>query len=231
MKALFKIGLGCLALTFVAGGLGGQARADGTDKKATGTLTTMITVPKEDGPVTLLVAGQAKTITAVISGDTMVGGVCEHCLLNQMFKAAASSKPCEMCGCGQTNARCIAWKDIKQSTWQEMFRSLPKYTGMKAIYNTADKPESGLKCLTVDLHTILMPVDGLSGQTPDQLNALVKPFGGSKAALLADGKQLQFTVKDEWTSEKETKFEQALTKAGGKIVDVTATDTSTQASK
>jgi hypothetical protein len=177
--------------------------------------------PKEEGKITLLLSGQTKPVAVALSPDTTIGGICEDCLLLQKFKASEAAKKCAMCGCGAPNAVCIAWAKLKSASWQEMFTALPKGTVLRATFNTADKPESGLQSLIVDRRTVFLTVDGLSGQTPEQLLPLVKPFTGTKVELLADGKQLVIHLKDDWTLDRETKFEKALGNAGGKIVDVT----------
>jgi hypothetical protein len=230
MQLLVKAGLGCLALSLAAAGLGSPARADEASKiTASGALTMLAAPPKEEGKITLLLSGQTKPITVTLSQDTIVGGLCLDCMLDLRFKVSEAPKQCAVCGCAVPNAECIAWKKIKPASWQAMFAALPRGTALRAVYNTADKPETGLKSLLADRRTVLLTVDGLNGQTPEQLLALVKPFDGTKAELQADGKQLVIHFKDDWTVEKETKFEKALEKAGGKIVDIAPETAAAQA--
>jgi hypothetical protein len=221
MKSLVKVGLGCLALTCVVAGFGSPATADTAAKiTASGALTTLAAPPTDEGKIALLIAGQEKPVTVTLSQDTTLGGICIDCLLYLTFKPGESPKNCAVCGCAVSNAQCIAWTKLKSATWQDMFKALPKGAALRAVYNTPDKPESGLKTLLVDRRTVLLPVEGLNGQTPEQLLPLVKPFGGTKAELQAEGKQLVIHLKDDWSVEKEAKFEKALEKAGGKIVPV-----------
>ncbi|HZO91062.1 MAG TPA: hypothetical protein VFB38_22240 [Chthonomonadaceae bacterium] len=219
MKKVGRIGLGVVSLTLVAVGFAGSVRAEDTAEKikATGALTALAAPPTDENKLSLLLPGQTKPVEFTMNPDTTIGGMCEHCLLYQPFKAGEAPKKCEMCGCDKTNAICIAWRNLKNSTWQAMFRALPRGIGLRAIYKEADKPESGLKSLIADRRTVLLPVEGLAGQTPEQLLALVKPFDGTKAELLADGKQLVIHLKDDWTRDKATKFEQALAKIGAKF--------------
>jgi hypothetical protein len=221
MKSLGKLGLGCLALTCVVAGFGSPAKADSAARiTASGALTTLAAPPQDEGKIALLIAGQEKPVTVTLSQDTTLGGICIDCMLYLTFKPGESTKNCAVCGCVVPNAQCIAWTKLKSATWQEMFKALPKGAALRATYNTADKPDSGVKTLLVDRRTVLLPVEGLNGQTPEQLLPLVKPFGGTKAELLAEGKQLVIHLKTDWTVEQETRFEKALEKAGGKIVTV-----------
>lgn len=228
MKTLWKVGIAGVALTVVSLSLIGPAKADGKDNAkdvTAGTLTTLWTAPKEAGPIVLLLQGKPNPVTVAVSDTTIMGGTCRDCRMLQKFKAGDAAKHCQMCGCDAPNVECVAWASLKHNTWDALLRALPLGVGLRAVYNETDKPESGLKSLLIDRHAVLLPIDGLSGQTEEQLQTLVKPFGGSKAQLINDGKQLLFTVKDEWTVETEAKFEKALAKADTKLTYPAAEET------
>lgn len=217
MKTLLGLTTVCLALALAMLGTAPRARAGDDNSKPADVLASFWAMPKEDNSVTLMALGQQKPATMALQDSTIMGGICFHCQLKLRFKASDAGKRCTVCPCPMSSARCVAGKALKPDNWQQMLLALPKGTGLHAVYNEEGKPESGLKSLVVDHKAALLPVDGLSSETPAQLLALVKPLGGTKAELAADGKQLQIAFKEDWTAEKETKFEKALEKAGGKL--------------
>lgn len=193
------------------------ARADDASK-VTGPVTAFWTLPKEDGKVTIIVPGQKDPVTTSVTNTTVIAGLCLDCNLWLEFKSPEAAKNCAVCGCAVSNAACIVGKPVKGNTWQAMLKQLPHGTGLVPTYNEANKPESGLKKLTVTLRAVMLPVSGLEGQTPDQLLAMVKPLGGTKAELLDNSKLLSITLKSDWNFERATKLEKAIEKANGKVV-------------
>jgi hypothetical protein len=218
MKSFWKVGTLYAALTMATLGPVGFTRADNNDRgKIADVITSILFLPKEGSAVTLLVQGKAQPVTVTISDNTILSRACTHCGMMQKFKASEAAKHCKMCRCDAPNVECVAWKSLKANTWQQLLSALPQGIALRAIYNETDKPASGLKSLLIDHHTVLLPVEGLSGQTADQLQALVKPVGGANAQLVADGKQLQFTLKDNWESDKAAKLVKELAKASAKL--------------
>ncbi len=189
-----------------------------TDKaKVPTTLTTFWAVPSAANTMTLVVAGQPEPVKFDVSGDMSFGGVCAHCTLNQPFKAGETKMVCKPCGCGKTNASCIAWKDLKQSTWEEMMRSFPVGVVLRAAFNTPGDPASGLKSLWLDRRVLLVPVEGLSGKTPADVAAIVKSIGGVKGELVDGDKRLVVNLKTEWDADQAPKLEKALARVGASI--------------
>jgi hypothetical protein len=209
----------CLALALAAMTVGicSPVRADDA-AKAGGMLATFWALPKEDGKLTLVVAGQPEPVTVAVSDKTILAGICQDCSLPLEFKPGEAGKKCMVCGCAVSNAACIVGKPVKENTWQGMIKGLPHGVGLRPVFNTPDKPESGLSKLVVDLRSVLLPVTGLDGQTPDQLLALVKPLGGSQAELIDGGKRLLVHLKSDWTVDREGKLEIALAKVNAKVV-------------
>ncbi|HLK58115.1 MAG TPA: hypothetical protein VKU00_16225 [Chthonomonadaceae bacterium] len=197
----------------------GTVRADETGKgKAAGPVGTFWSLPKEQGKVSLVMAGQPDPVTVSVTNTTIFAGICLDCNLPLEFKPGEAGKNCSVCGCAVSNAACIVGKPVKEGTWQAMLKQLPHGVALRPTYNEADKPESGLKKLVVDLRTVLLPVAGLEGQTPDQLLTLVKPLGGTQAELIDNGKLLQIRLKSDWTTERAGKLEKALAKLNAKYV-------------
>jgi len=216
MKTRRLTGCFALALAAIAMSLYSPVRAD--DAKPTAPLGSFWALPKEDGKLTLTLAGQADPVTVTVSDTTILAGICLDCSLPLEFKPGETNKKCNVCGCAVTNAACIVGKAVKEGTWQAMIKGLPHGVGLRPTFVTADKPESGLKKLLVDLRSVLLPVSGLDGQTPDQLLALVKPLGGSQAELIDGGKRLSIHLKSDWTTDREGKLEKALAKLNAKVV-------------
>lgn len=198
----------------------GAVRADDTENskaKKAGAVTILWAIPKEREMVTLLEQGKDKPIIVMLGGDSILGGICHDCHLFQTFKPGDAAKGCNTCACDKPNTECIAWKPVKPRTWDAMLQALPRGIALRVTYKEADKSDSGIKTLTVDHRTVLLPIEGLSGQTPDQLLKLVKPVGGVKAELVGDGKQLLIDLKEDWTLDQEAKFEKALAETGAKL--------------
>lgn len=196
--------------------LGTAAIAQDNTKAKPAPVLTFWSLPAAGGAITVIQQGVVEPKTIAISPDTIVAGICEDCMLPMKFKASEANKNCAVCGCVVSNAQCIAGKPVK-ATWQAMFQNLPRGVVLRPVYNTPDSAESGVKSLSVDRHSVLLPVEGLDSQSPDQLAALVKQAGGTKGELVDGGKRLTFAVKDEWTHDRQAKFEKLLAKAGGKV--------------
>ena len=208
---------------FAALALVGGARADDRENdkaKRGGAVTTLWEVQKESEKVALLEQGKDRPITVTVSADTILGGICYDCRLFQQFKAGEAVKNCSLgktCACDKLNIECLAWKPVKPKTWEAMLQALPRGIALRATYKEAGKPESGVKTLTVDRRTVLLPVEGLSAKTPEQLLALVKPIGGVKAEMVGNGNQLLIDLRVDWTLDREARFEKALADAGAKV--------------
>jgi len=217
---MMRIGklFGGLALALAAVGVVGMSQARADETRTTGNAAAFWAVPKETGKVTLLIPGQKDPVTTSVSEATIFGGICLDCNLPLEFKPGEAAKNCSVCGCAVSNAQCIVGKPLKSNTWQAMLQMLPHGTGLVPTFNDADKPESGLKKLVITLRAVMLPVSGLDTQTPDQLLALVKPLGGTKAELLDGGKLLAISLKSDWTAERATKLEKALNGVNAKIL-------------
>jgi hypothetical protein len=221
MKRFHRLGTTVLAAALATVALVGIAHANDKENekaKNAGAVTTLWGIHKEESMVSLLPQGKSEPVMVKINPTTILGGICHECHLFQQFKASEPAVKCDTCICGNPNVQCVAWKPVKPATWEKMLESLPRGVALRVVYNEVDKPESGLKTLTIDRRTVLLPVEGLSGQSSDQLLTLFKPLGAEKARIVSDGKQLLMDMKEDWTLERAAKFEKALTKAGGKIV-------------
>jgi hypothetical protein len=174
-------------------------------------------VGKDAGKVEIVMPGAAAPVTTTVSDTTIFAGICLDCMLPLEFKPAQTGKNCAVCGCAVSNAQCIVGKPVKEGTWQAMLKALPHGVGLVPTYVEAGKPESGLKKLVVNLRAVILPVSGLDGQSADQLLALAKPIGATKAELVDGGKILSITLKTDYTHDKAAKLEKAIAGANGKI--------------
>lgn len=181
------------------------------------TFATFWNLPSEGDKIVLLLAGNPKPLSLVVSEETMLGGVCCHCQLQMRFKRSEATKRCSICPCGATYAECLCNKRVKGNDWKTMLQMLPPGMGIRLEWREADKPEAGAKMLHLDARRVLLPVTGLSAENEAPLRDLLKPLGGSKVALSEDGKQLQISWKEDWTTEKLVRTEKVLAKLGGKL--------------
>jgi len=218
MKTTKLNGTCALLLAAITLGAMSPARADGAAATPAAAVAAFWTVQKADGKLALVMVGQKDPVVTTVSDTTVFGGICLDCSLPMEFKTGEVAKKCAVCGCAVSNATCIVGKPVKSNTWQEMLQMLPHGAVLTPTFNTADKPESGLKKLIVTLRTVLLPVSGLDSQTPAELLALVKPLGGTTAELLDGGKLLSIKLKSDWTVDRATRLEAALGKINAKEV-------------
>ena len=216
MRTFDLIGTAAIALAVM--GIGVSAPAHAGQAKAAGTVGAFWAIPKEDGKLTMVIAGQTDPVTVNVSSTTVFAGICLDCNLPLEFKPSEAAKRCMVCGCVVSNAACIVGKAVKEGTWQAMIKGLPHGVVLRPTYTETDKPESGIKKLLVDLRAVLIPVSGLESQTPDQVLALVKPFGATSAELIDGGTRLSFKLKSDWTFDREAKLEKALAKLNAKLI-------------
>jgi hypothetical protein len=185
---------------------------------------TLLGISKTEDRLTLLIAGQTAPISVPIDGNTIIGGTCHDCHQLQQFKASAAAKICTECNCESSNAECLAWQPIPQNTWRALLNALPFGTVLHLTLNQPNNPSSGLRSLLIDRHTILLPIAGQTGITPEQLLQIVKPFGGVKVEPLASGQQWLIHLKGFWTSEQASKLKKALSDVGLKLAFPTNAD-------
>jgi len=174
-------------------------------------------IAKDPGTFSLTVPGQPAPVITKVLDTTIFSGICQDCMLPLDFPATQSAKSCSVCGCAVNNATCIAGKPVKDGTWQSMLKLLPNGTGLVPVYVDPAKPESGLAKLTFNLRSVILQVSGLNSLTPDQLLALAKPLGATKAELLDSGKILSITLKVDYTADKAAKLQKAIEAAKGKV--------------
>lgn len=208
-----KSGLIIAAVAAICLAVAAPVRADGP-AVITGSFWEL---PKEAGKLSIVLPGAAAPVTTTVSDTTVFAGMCLDCMLPLEFKSVQAGKNCAVCGCATSNAACIVGKPVKEGTWQAMIKQLPHGVGLVPTFVEAGKPESGLKKLVVNLHAVILPVSGLDGQSADQLLAIAKVAGGTKAELLDSGKLLSITLKGDYSVEKAAKLEKAITAANGKI--------------
>jgi hypothetical protein len=130
-----------------------------------GLLTTLWEAPKDDTPLTLLVADQEKPITSTVKTDTIFDGICLHCQLKMQFTADKAPKKCHVCACALTCSECLCGKGDRQNRWETMLRTLPRGVALFLTFAEPDKPETGVTRVLVDKRTVLLPVDGLESQS------------------------------------------------------------------
>ena len=212
MKRSIKSGLIAAAIALLGAAASIAVRADGAAP-----IGSFWQIGKDAGKVELVLPGAAAPVVTSVSDTTVFAGICLDCMLPLEFKPAQTGKNCAVCGCAVSNAACIVGKPVKEGTWQAMLKALPHGVGIVPTYVEAGKPESGLKKIVINLRAVVLPVSGLDGQSPDQVLALAKPIGATKAELLDGGKLLSITLKADYTFDKATKLEKAIAAANGKI--------------
>ena len=164
----------------------------------------------------LLTQGAGVAVETSVDARTQFVSLCHDCGQPMKFKSSESAKTCSVCPCAVTAAECTVWKHLKTSSWSEMLQALPQGTGLKVLYNTDGKPESGTKVMNIDRRIVLFAVDGQGTLDDANLLVLAKKVGATKAGFAAGGKQILMSLSAEWTTDKASKFVALLGKAGVK---------------
>src|SRR4029079_7169407 len=101
MKTIWKsaaIGLALAALTVAAV----NSSADDA-KKSEAPAYAVWNVPKSGDTIDFITPGQPKPVTISYAGNTVISGLCLHCILPLKYKISESAKNCNVCGCDITN--------------------------------------------------------------------------------------------------------------------------------
>ena len=182
-----------------------------------GTVTTLAAAPTDLTSVSLLPMGKTTPITVSVSDDSTVGGICQDCLGLQLFKPGQSGATCKMCGCGQPNAVCVAWGSIKHNTFLNSLQVLPRGTVLRLTTAGPAAAKSVAQKLIIDRSVALLPVSGLTGKSPADLLAALKPLGITSAELVAGDTQLMLHTKKNWDVGPEKAVAKAIAGLGGSI--------------
>ncbi len=78
------------------------------------------------------------------------------------------------------------------------------------------------KRLVVDRHKALFSVIGMATIATEDLLKIGKSVGATDVERSEDGKRLQLTLKEDWTADREARWERALSKVGAKVVSSAA---------
>lgn len=187
------------------------------DSGAVGVVTCLSSPVPVGQAIRLIVSGSTDPISVPIDGDTLIVSNCRHCNMAVQFKAKDVAKKCSVCPCETSFRDCTIASSLKPTTWQTLLRGLPKGVALRVTYVDAEKPENGLKSLSIDMHSALIPVEHIGSFTPARVLELVKPIGILAATLEAGGSQLLISVKEPWTGEREKRLERAIADVGGRV--------------
>ena len=195
-----------------------QARAvDVKPPARPGVVSTLWATQKDDSKVTLITLNGEPT-SASVQSETLIAGMCVHCNLMMEVSAGQIAKNCKRCACSSNSAECFVNKVSGKKSWADLLGALPKGVTLLAEYTEPGKPESGLKRLTIDSKTALLPIKCASPPSTDALAPLVKGVGGTSVEVGEDGKRLLVHLKSDWTQDKEIRLEKLLAQSGVEVV-------------
>ena len=185
------------------------------DKKphTQGIVSTIWALQKDDENITVMPL-HGDRIRLTLQPETLIAGMCVHCNMVMEIKAGQNAKNCTKCACNCSNSECFVNKVAGKNGWAEMLKALPKGTVLLVEYLKADKPESGLKRLTIDHRTALLPIRSASAPSIHDLTVAAKTVGGTNVELGCEGKRLLIHLKDDWTQAKETRLLKSLSQIG-----------------
>jgi hypothetical protein len=199
--------LGCVGSDF-------SAKAD-KDRKVVspGIVSTIWAWEKEDAKVTLITLN-GDPVPLAVQPDTLIAGTCVHCNMVMEVKAGQSARNCAKCACNLSNTECFVNKAAGKNGWADILKALPQGTALRVEYRESDKPASGLKRMTIDYKTALLPISSASAISAEDLKAAVKAVGGTNLELGDDSKRLLIHLKNDWTQDKETRLAKSLAQLG-----------------
>jgi hypothetical protein len=178
-----------------------------------GVVSSIWTVQRDTSKVSLITL-DGEPIPVSVQPETLIAGMCVHCNLVMEVAAGQIGKNCAKCACSAKSAECFVNRVAGEKGWPDLFRALPKGTTLLAEYQEPGKPESGLKRLTVDPKTALLPIKSDSLPSIDTLTTAAKGVGGTRVELGDDGKRLLIHLKSDWTQDRETRLAKLLSPSG-----------------
>lgn len=210
-----KTACAMITLLTLACVVSGAGATDDEKKSArpTGVVSTLWGLQDAGEKVTLLVM-HGDPLTLAVQPDTLLAGMCLHCNIVMEVKAGQSAKTCTKCACNTGNAECFVNKVAGKNGWTDLFKALPKGTVLRVETMQADKPDSGLKRLTIDYKTALLPIQSASAPTLDVMLAAAKAVGGTSVELDDEGTRLLIHLKTDWTQDRETRLAKSLAQIG-----------------
>lgn len=212
---------GCLAVAGILAPALPAAHArearDGHDAQNRGDVVASVwAVPREGVNVTLAEFSRESAISTALEDDSQLEGICVHCKIEVRCRSGELASTCATCPCGLSNATCLAGKAPAEKGWKALLEELPPCTMLRVEYADRDKPENGIRNMTIDRHGALIPVEGLSGRDEKQLQDLRKSVGASRLEVNPRGDRIQFSLKELWTDEKLRRVESALARLGAR---------------
>jgi hypothetical protein len=202
--------LGCCEANFNANAIDVKPAA------RAGVVSSIWTVQKDASKVTLITL-DGEPIPVRVQPETLIAGMCVHCNLIMEVPAGEIGKNCKRCPCSSKSAECFVNKVSGEKGWPDLFRALPKGTTLLAEYVEPGKPESGLKRLTIDPKTALLPIKSAAIPSLDTLTAAAKGVGGTRVEVGDDGKRLLIHLKSDWTQDRETRLVKLLSPSGVEV--------------
>ena len=167
--------------------------------------------------ISLIAFQQSNRINSALDAQTQVEGICIHCQLSLTCRIGDLAKRCAVCPCGMTNSVCLSGKKAAEKNWILFLQNMPRGTRLRVEYANPCRPEEGLKRLKIDFHGVLLPIEGIAGAIPDQVQSLGKSVGATHTELNSEKSRLQLSLKDNWTADKEARLEKGLAKLGAKV--------------
>lgn len=216
----------CFVICFVIGAFASLSASPASPARETKTesaevVTSIWNVQKTDDVVELQTLKQSVAVKTKLGTDTLIEGICLHCQIVIKCRAHELSKKCPVCPCELSNAQCLTGKsDINSLT--TLLKALPTGTALRVEYFDTSKPEMGVRRLVVDRHKALFAVIGMITIATQDLLKIGKSVGATDVERSEDGKRLQLTLKEDWTVDREARWERALSKVGAKVVFTTA---------
>lgn len=194
-----------------------SAQGEGTSPVKPDTAVTLLVSPTDSDQLTLAVWNRSRPIHSTVQADTVIESVCSHCQIAMKFTMESIGKGCALCPCGTRNAECLSGKSAPHNRRQEMFDALPRGTALRAEFRDPKRPEEGIKRLTLDWRTVLIPLHDPAVGDEGQILAQLKPIGAVRVKLADDRRQLLITLKEDWTTDREIRMEKLFARQGPSV--------------
>jgi hypothetical protein len=166
---------------------------------------------------TVVEPGQATPVTLATTSSTLFSGVCADCGQTMTFKLTDVAKPCWLCPCAAPASECVTHGTKILHTMGAILQALPRGSELGISFNTPGKSDSGVSCVQLEGHEVLLAVDGNGSLDDASLLKVAAPFGAKKAEFLANGRQIHLALSHDWTAKAEASLEKSLANAGVKV--------------
>lgn len=218
MKRAVIIHLFVVLITLIAYSVKPAGAVEDAKKKPLDSIVGVWAISENGNEVILASFLNPSPIRTKLAPDTQLEGVCVHCQMALKCSVSELGKRCAVCPCELSNSACFTEKNNASKNSGTLLQFIPRGTLLKIDYSSPETSNARVNRIVLDRRSALLPVEGLGDVSTEQIQALGKSVGAIRTELNDAKTRLQFSLKDNWTSEKELRIEKEMLKLKAKIV-------------